>query len=384
MKRILYLVFVLFDLLTYSIQAQVRIQMEEQNGVYRVPCVVNGLKLKFIFDTGASSVSISSTVANMMLENDYLSLSDIKGTGASQIANGQIVDHTVINLREIEIGGITLRNIEAVVIHEQSAPLLLGQTAIQKLGKVSISGNALTIASSNGSNPYRLEQQSFTQAELDNIYKEADSYRKAGNMLLAVEKYDIIYNNNYLYLTDLQAYALCLRDREVQRYDEALNVLLKHEEDVKQIRVVDMGGYYHDICFCAYMANEYKLCIKYGQLCQYTAAFPLTDYTSVAYWIASAYRDSGDDYLARRTFQDMINKYLNYMEISATDCWTKNYKDPILGDSYYCLYVFSGQDNIRDQEKYLIISAAWGYESAIVSCNNLKINYMQKPNNYVY
>ncbi len=50
-------------------------------------------------------------------------------------------------IREIEIAGLVLRNVDAVVIHSQSAPLLLGQSAIQKLGKVSISGNTLTINS---------------------------------------------------------------------------------------------------------------------------------------------------------------------------------------------------------------------------------------------
>lgn len=61
----------------FSVLAQVKIEMQETNGVYEVPCEVNGLRLKFIFDTGASSVSLSLDMAVFMLENDYLNENDI-------------------------------------------------------------------------------------------------------------------------------------------------------------------------------------------------------------------------------------------------------------------------------------------------------------------
>jgi predicted aspartyl protease len=38
---------------------QTTIQMTKVSGVYEMPCTVNGLKLKFIFDSGASDVCIS-------------------------------------------------------------------------------------------------------------------------------------------------------------------------------------------------------------------------------------------------------------------------------------------------------------------------------------
>jgi predicted aspartyl protease len=61
--------------------AQVTIQMEKEGGVYKVPCSVNGVKMKFIFDTGATTVSMSQTMAQFLLDGDYLSVSDIKGAG---------------------------------------------------------------------------------------------------------------------------------------------------------------------------------------------------------------------------------------------------------------------------------------------------------------
>lgn len=130
--------------------AQVTITMEQDGGVYKVPCVVNGAKMKFIFDTGAATVCLSESMAEYLMDNDYISKDDIMGLGTSQVADGRIVDHVKINLRDIEIAGLHLQDVEAVVVEGQRAPLLLGQTAIQKLGRVSIEGNKLTI--DNGTN----------------------------------------------------------------------------------------------------------------------------------------------------------------------------------------------------------------------------------------
>ena len=129
------------------LSAQVTITMEQDGGVYKVPCVVNGAKMKFIFDTGAATVCLSESMAEYLLDNDYITKEDILGTGASQVADGRTVDHVKINLRDIEIAGLHLKDVEAVVVEGQRAPLLLGQTAIQKLGKYTITGNVLYIYS---------------------------------------------------------------------------------------------------------------------------------------------------------------------------------------------------------------------------------------------
>jgi hypothetical protein len=64
--------------------------MEKEGGVFTVPCSVNGLKLKFIFDTGASDVSISKTEAMFMLKNGYLNSDDIVGKQKYIDATGKI------------------------------------------------------------------------------------------------------------------------------------------------------------------------------------------------------------------------------------------------------------------------------------------------------
>ena len=115
------------------------IQMRKMySGIYEVDCAVNGLPLKFIFDTGASTVSISSVEATFMLKNGYLKEKDIKGTNYYSTATGEIREGTVINLPEVRVGDVVLKNIEASVSHSQQAPLLLGQSVLERFGTVTI------------------------------------------------------------------------------------------------------------------------------------------------------------------------------------------------------------------------------------------------------
>jgi predicted aspartyl protease len=101
--------------------------------------------MNFIFDTGASDVSISLTEAMFMIKNGYLNESDIFGTEYYKIANGEIQEGTKIVIRELEFDGLILFNIEASVVHNLDAPLLLGQSAISLLGKIQIDYNKNTL-----------------------------------------------------------------------------------------------------------------------------------------------------------------------------------------------------------------------------------------------
>jgi clan AA aspartic protease (TIGR02281 family) len=134
-------------LVAIGAKAQDVIQMEKKGGVYKVPCKINGLALKFVFHTGASDVSISLTEALFMYKNDYLQESDFKGTEYYRIANGDIAEGTKVILKTVEIGKQKLYNVEASVVHSLEAPLLFGQSALQRFGKFTIdySNNTLII-----------------------------------------------------------------------------------------------------------------------------------------------------------------------------------------------------------------------------------------------
>lgn len=115
-----------------------KIKMERESGVIMMPAKVNGVPMKFVLDTGASSITISQTEAMFLAKQGLLTKKDIMGTERYQTADGNISEGTVIRLREVQIGDRTIRNVKASVTGSQNAPLLLGQTALSKFGKVSI------------------------------------------------------------------------------------------------------------------------------------------------------------------------------------------------------------------------------------------------------
>jgi clan AA aspartic protease (TIGR02281 family) len=116
----------------------VEVPFTSANGVTKVDCTINGLPLNFVFDTGASDVSLSQVEANFMFKNGYLNSKDVIGKQRYQTADGNISEGTVVNLRQINFGGLELKNIRASVVRSQSAPLLLGQSILQRLGKIEI------------------------------------------------------------------------------------------------------------------------------------------------------------------------------------------------------------------------------------------------------
>lgn len=110
----------------------------KDSGVTKVKCEINGLPLHFVFDTGASDVTMSEVEANFMLKNDYIRPSDIVGSQRYVDANGDISEGTVVILRKVNFGGLELDNVRASVIRNQKAPLLLGQSVFGRLGKIEI------------------------------------------------------------------------------------------------------------------------------------------------------------------------------------------------------------------------------------------------------
>lgn len=115
------------------------IEMKKMHsGTYEIPCQVNGLPLKMIFDTGASDVTISSVEANFMFKNGYLSSNDVKGKRNFMTASGDIHEGTVLKLKEVRLGDAVLKNIDASVVGNQKAPLLLGQSVLEKFGTITI------------------------------------------------------------------------------------------------------------------------------------------------------------------------------------------------------------------------------------------------------
>lgn len=120
----------------------VEVPFSKDGGVTKVQCTINGLPLHFVFDTGAADVTMSMVEASFMLKNDYIKPTDVVGSARYMDANGDISEGTVINLRNVNFGGLELDNVRASVVRNQKAPLLLGQSVLGRLGKIEIDNSA--------------------------------------------------------------------------------------------------------------------------------------------------------------------------------------------------------------------------------------------------
>ena len=212
MKNLICIVLMLSSLISY---ADTVIEMEEYGGVYKVPCTVNGAKMKFIFDTGASNVCLSLPMAEYLFDNGYLEKSDIKGSGSSSVADGRIVDHIIVNLKDIEIGGQHLYNVAAIVMDGQNAPLLMGQSAIQKLGLLTMDGNKLILHNDDS------EDEGLTQEQIDRMFEEAmllynkKYYTSALSIYKTLDEYHLLSDYGLTLLAD--CYSFCDDDSNAIR-----------------------------------------------------------------------------------------------------------------------------------------------------------------------
>jgi clan AA aspartic protease (TIGR02281 family) len=108
-------------------------------GTYEVPVELNGvLKIKFMFDSGASDVSLPPDVAQTLIKAGTISNSDFIGSQRYSFADGSTALSQVFILHRIKIGNKTIYNVRASIASSSKAPMLLGQSVLQQFGKFTI------------------------------------------------------------------------------------------------------------------------------------------------------------------------------------------------------------------------------------------------------
>lgn len=353
---------------------QTIIEMEEENGVYNVPCKVNGVKMKFIFDSGAATVCLSESMADYLYGNGYITIDDVIGVGKSQVADGRIVENVRINLRDIEIAGMHLHNVEGVVIIGLKGSLLLGQTAIQALGRVTIDGNKLVIHNAS---------QSLSENQIIYLRKESLRLIEEGDYRAALVHLKKLYNNDACDFIVLYEYAYSLS--QDKQYDEAIVVTNKWFD----LYELDAPGWMRYRLYKRQVQNYYsKTYPDYREANNWIerqinlASIVFEDEKEKDDELFSAYMLKGTSYLHLEQFsssKDMYEKAFN-IKISYYECNkpndVKKIKDEHLGACAYgiatCYY------HLNDISKYtrsLAIAARLGCEQAISQCKKNNIKY---------
>ena len=379
------IIIILIGMIYSQCFSQTIIQMEEYGGVYRIPCRVNGAKMKLIFDTGADKVCLSLSMADYLYDNGYITNEDIIGSGSSTVADGSIVNHIKINIKDIEIQGIHLKNVEAVVMDGQNAPLLLGQSAIKKLGKYSISGNKLIIGTKEKTS--HTPAKKITEEEVDALGKEADNAYNERSYYVALDIYKQLYEYGFLNAIGIKRYADC------NYYTGQIENALELYQDIKTNIESDFSDYKAEVLYkigsCFDYLGNFDEALQYLEKAKYYSKAFSSYQVDIVMYISRVYQRKEDYDKARKIMDDYIPQYMSTKGLQPTDCWTKYLHDENIAEMYYerslCNDARSHDEKfLEDLEKYRIIAAAWGSEKARNWCKKYDIRFVSKPDNYNY
>lgn len=162
----------LFLIITVTICASAGdhiVNMKRKSGVYYIPCVINGVKKDFIFDTGAAKTSLSQEFANELLAKQALTRNDFKGTTQTRNANGVVDNNATVLLKQVKVGNRLLKNVEAIIAVSQKAPLLLGLNVIDLLGDWTMRKGKLILHDYYGKTEEEEKPQVITPADITYI-----------------------------------------------------------------------------------------------------------------------------------------------------------------------------------------------------------------------
>ncbi len=111
----------------------------DATGHFRSPFKVNGRQIDALIDTGATLVALNTSTARRV----GLSISPSDFTQQVSTANGP-VKVAVVRLASLQVGKITLDNIDAVIIDDRALSTnLIGMSFLSRLGKYAVEDGAL-------------------------------------------------------------------------------------------------------------------------------------------------------------------------------------------------------------------------------------------------
>ena len=109
------------------------------DGLFYMSGMINGTAVRFLIDTGANMVILTSNDARRL----GLASSTSRMNGKIETAGGQSQMGRV-SLDAVDVAGHHIESVEAAVMPDGLRVSLLGQNLLSKLGQISIAGDELT------------------------------------------------------------------------------------------------------------------------------------------------------------------------------------------------------------------------------------------------
>ena len=114
------------------------IQIDTTGRQLRVPCILNGNPLNFVLDTANTQSALLVPEALFLLKNQKLSESDFLNTEYFKLLKGDVATGAKVILRELSIGGLTIKNLIVSVRQGTDSTLLLTPSTLTKIAKVNV------------------------------------------------------------------------------------------------------------------------------------------------------------------------------------------------------------------------------------------------------
>ncbi|MDC7996659.1 retropepsin-like aspartic protease family protein [Gilvibacter sediminis] len=139
-SRILFTVFLCSSLLSFAQQKRELVIPFERNAanVMEVQVGLNGFETPFIFDTAASKVSFGDGLYGQLVRAGALGPKNIISKTSTMMANGELADALLIRIDRLALGSLVLEDVDAMVIRGANVPPLLGQSALENFGAITI------------------------------------------------------------------------------------------------------------------------------------------------------------------------------------------------------------------------------------------------------
>ena len=120
-------------------QSDALLLLRDGSGQFHLTAGVNGGEVEFLVDTGADMVALTEEEAQKL----GLGLSPGDFVPMMQTASG-VGNGATVRLNELDVGGMVLRDVDAVVVQGLTTNLL-GQAVLRQLGGVELKGDKMVI-----------------------------------------------------------------------------------------------------------------------------------------------------------------------------------------------------------------------------------------------
>lgn len=118
---------------------------QDDDGRYMLDASVNGVDVKTYYTEESWFASLSSTTYLFLYENGYIVDADVRGMSTVTMPGGKNTKAGALVIRNLKIGNVIVKDIPAFVIAKQKVPLVVGASAFDRFGEVSIENGMLVI-----------------------------------------------------------------------------------------------------------------------------------------------------------------------------------------------------------------------------------------------